>query len=407
MHRHPELPKAFADLGLEVPLLRALAAMGFKDPSPIQTAMVPLLLEGRDVLGQARTGTGKTAAFGMPLLQRIDPAGHLQAIVLTPTRELAAQVVGEFRRLASVLDLHIVPVYGGVKIAQQLHALGRRPHVVVGTPGRVLDLLGRKALHFGSIRMVVLDEVDRMLDIGFRDDIRRILSLITQPHQTTFVSATLSDEIKRLAKQYMHEPAEVNVSKDELTVEEVSQYYCTVDPWDKFRLLKLLLDADKPKLAIIFTNTKHGARKLAKRLHDAGVPAKEIHGDLIQQKRERIMDRFRKHQIPVLVATDLAARGIDVHRIGRTARMGQSGKAITFVTRDQGDQLTAVEALINREIPQLVVEGFRPRPPPDERHSAAPAMASATMAAVATPPAPPMPKTLGGKFPLSRRHRRR
>jgi ATP-dependent RNA helicase DeaD len=275
--------------------------------------------------------------------------------------------------------------------------------------------------------------VDRMLDIGFRDDIRRILGAIHHPHQTIFVSATLDDEIKRLTKQYMREPAEVNVSRDELTVEQVAQYYCVVDPWDKFRLLKLFLDHQKPKLAIVFCNTRHGARKLAKRLFSVGIEAKEIHGDLVQQKREKIMERFRKHKIPVLVATDLAARGIDVHqithiinydlpqdisiyvhRIGRTARMGEKGMAATFVTREEGAELTQIEMLINKQIEKLEVPGFQPTPPPREgedgasrgrdRRGSPPVSAPVTAPTVS---AAPMPNTLGGKFPLSRRHRRR
>ncbi len=435
MHRHHDLPAAFAEMGLEVPLLRALGQMQFSEPSPIQKELVPLVLSGKDVLGQARTGTGKTAAFGMPILQMIDVAGRLQALVLTPTRELAAQVVGEFRRLAQFMEVHCVPVYGGTRIKEQLHQLGRRPHVVVGTPGRVIDFLQRGALQFDTLRFAVLDEVDRMLDIGFRDDIRRILGRIKHPHQTVFVSATIDAEINRLARQYMHEPVEVNVSKDEMTVENVQQYYCTVDPWDKFRLIKLLLQTEAPRLAIIFCNTKHGARKLAQRLHDAGIEAKEIHGDLVQQKREKIMERFRRHRIPVLVATDLAARGIDVHdishivnydlpqdrevyihRIGRTARMGASGRAITFVTREEGKDLTEIEMLINKEIGKFEVTGFVPSSPPtdrpvrQERKGFAPAEARE---APSTPPHVPASEKaaatpgLGGKYPVTRRLRRR
>lgn len=433
MHRFPDFPKAFANLGLESPIIRAAAAVGYEEPSPIQREVIPLVLAGKDVLGQARTGTGKTAAFGMPILQMIDPKGRLQALVLTPTRELAAQVVGEFRRLAKFVEIHCVPVYGGTRMKTQLHQLGRRPHVVVGTPGRVQDLMGRGAIRLDSIRFAVLDEVERMLDIGFRDDIRRILGKITHRHQTVFVSATIDDDIKRLARRYMNDPVEVNVSRDNLTVAEVSQHYCTVDPWDKSRLLVRLLEQERPQLAIVFCNTKHAARKLAKRLHAGGVDAREIHGDLIQQKRERIMDRFRKHKIPVLVATDLAARGIDVHnishivnydlpqdiqvyvhRIGRTARMGASGKAITFVTRDEGTALTEVEKLINKEIPQLVVEGFKPTPPPREATATA---AGTPLGVSRAEPSPPSesaaPATqapvsaLGGKYPVPKRYRRR
>jgi ATP-dependent RNA helicase DeaD len=420
MHRHPDFPKAFVELGLEVPALRAVVALGFKEPSPIQRELIPLILAGKDVIGQARTGTGKTASFGLPALQMIDPAGRTQMLVLAPTRELAVQVMGEFLRLAQFMEIRCVPVYGGTRIKQQLAQMGNRPHVVVGTPGRVLDLLGRRALCLDAVRFVVLDEVDRMLDIGFRDDIRRILSQATCPHQTIFVSATIEEEIKRLSQQFMRDPVEVNVSGDQLTVNEVSQYYCPVDPHDKFNLLMRVLEQEQPSLAIVFCNTKHAVRKLAKRLHAEGIDAKEIHGDLIQERREKIMSRFRRQQIPVLVATDLAARGIDVrqishivnydlpqdpqgyvHRIGRTARMGASGKAITFVSTEEGGQLSEVEKLINKQVELLTIKNYEaPRMMPV---SAGPTSAASEAAASIAPAAP---RTLGGKFPIRRRGRR-
>ncbi|MEK6643408.1 MAG: DEAD/DEAH box helicase [Planctomycetota bacterium] len=429
MNKPHNLPQAFADLGLEVPILRALEQMEFTEPSPIQKEIVPVVLSGRDILGQARTGTGKTAAFAMPTLQMIDPEGRLQCIVLTPTRELAVQVLGEFKRLAQFTQIHCVPVYGGTGIKQQAHQLGKKPHVVVGTPGRVMDMMQRRLLDLSSIRFAILDEVDRMLDIGFREDIRRILGAITSPHQTIFVSATLEDEIKKLARQYMRDPVEVNVSRDEITVDEVAQFYCVVDPWDKFRLLRAFLDHYKPKLTIVFTNTRHGARKVAGRLFDAGIEAMEIHGDLVQQKREKIMDRFRKHQIPVLVATDLASRGIDVHsithiinydlpqdisvyvhRIGRTARMGASGMATTFVTREEGADLTQIEVLINKQLESLNVPGFAPSEPTRGRDGDAPRAATAPLASssasnVAVASKAAVPVNLSGKFPLRRRRR--
>ncbi len=432
MHKHPPLPSAFADLGLEVPLLKALRHVNFSEPTDIQRELIPVVLEGRDALGQARTGTGKTAAFGLPILQQIDPAGRLQAIALVPTRELAVQVAGEIRRLSESIELHCMPVYGGQRIKHQLHLLGKKPHFVVGTPGRVLDLLRRRALQFDAIRFAVLDEVDRMLDIGFRDDIRHILQQIRTKHQTVFVSATIDDEIRRLAMQFMTDPAEIDVSRDEITVEQVDQSYVTAEPWDKFRALRALLKVESPKLAIVFCNTKFGTRKLAKRLNNAGVEAKEIHGDLVQERRERVMDRFRRHKIPVLVATDLAARGIDVqaishiinydmpddpeayvHRIGRTARMGAFGKAISLVTTEQGKQLTEIEKLVNRQLTRIELDGFTPRPPPDEllipeqppaqsRFERSVFSDSDAEAATAAPP-----KTLGSKFPTRRRRRLR
>ncbi len=427
MHKHHELPPAFSELGIDTRLLLALEKMGFKEPTDIQRQLIPLALSGRDLLGQARTGTGKTAAFGVPLLQMAHVDQGLQGLILVPTRELAVQVAAEMRRMAETSELHIVPVYGGQKIRHQVHLLGRKPHFVVGTPGRVMDLLDRRILSLAGIRFVVLDEVDRMLDIGFRDDIKKILSQVKTAHQTILVSATMTDDIKRLAEQYMTDPLEVNVSQDKLTVDEVKQTFYTVDRWDKYRLFKTVLETRKPKLVIVFCNTKHAVRRLAKRLNGDGINAREIHGDLVQEKRERVMARFRKHAIHVLVATDLAARGIDVqgithiinydipedphlyvHRIGRTARMGNFGEAMTFVTREEGKQLTEIEKLINRQIPSEQMEGFVPSPAPDEYRGPAPAFAAPEAATSATPAAPAVPaapKRLGAKFRSTRRRR--
>jgi len=436
MPKTSNLPTAFAELGLERPVLGALARMGFMEPSDIQAQMIPLVLKSRDVLGQARTGTGKTAAFGLPILQMIHKNQGLQLLVLVPTRELAVQVAAELRRLADSTGLRIVPVYGGQRIKAQLHLLGKKPCAVVGTPGRLIDLLDRGALNIASIRFAVLDEVDRMLDIGFRDDIRNILGRIETPHQTVFVSATISDEINRLSKRYMTDPIEVDVSRDEMTVSEVTQVFMTVDPWDKFRLLREVLKQEKPKLTIVFCNTKRNVSKITRQLHAAGIDATEIHGDLVQRKRERVMERFRKHNLHVLVATDLAARGIDVqgithivnydipddteayvHRIGRTARMGSFGKAIAFVTREQGKQLTEIEMLINKQIPEAVIEGFVPRPEPASlrKFSSAGLHAphydtSQTVGQNAGTNEPTItpakPKRLGAKFKPARRRRR-
>lgn len=410
MHKTTALPQAFAQLGLEAPLLQALAKMNFVEPTEIQRQIIPLILQGKDVMGQARTGTGKTAAFGLPLLQMLRPETGLEMLALVPTRELAVQIAAELRRMAEILPLRIVPVYGGQRIKTQLHLLGRKPSVVVGTPGRVMDLYDRRALDFSRIRFVVLDEVDRMLDIGFRDDIRKILGDIQNPHQTVFVSATFTDEITRLARRHMNEPLEVNVSRDELTVESVAQLYVSVDPWDKFPLLCKIIEQEKPRLAIVFCNTKRAVERLTNHLHAAGIDAREIHGDLVQSKRERVMERFRKHNLHVLVATDLASRGIDVngishiinydvpddphvyvHRIGRTARMGTFGKAIMFVTPEQGKQLTEVEKLINHEVVPLEVPGFERRPSresysaPHKSQEAAPAQPAPPASAPSQP----------------------
>ncbi len=429
MQKHKSLPQKFADLGVEVRFLKALQKMAFVEPSDIQYRMIPPALEGHDILGQARTGTGKTAAFGLPVLQNMDPSGRLQGICLAPTRELAVQVTGEIRRLSEFANLHTVAVYGGQRIATQLHELGRKTHFVVGTPGRVMDFMRRGVLRIADVRFVILDEVDRMLDIGFRDDIRMILGTVTGEHQTIFVSATIDDEIKRLAKRYMSSPVELDVSRDHLTVDEVDQYYVTAEERDKFRLLRALIKQEDPPVSIVFCNTKHAARKLAKRLHESGVNAREIHGDLMQRQRDRVMDKFRRHQIKVLVATDLAARGIDVsaishifnydipvdsevyvHRIGRTARMGARGVAITLVTSGQGKELTTIEALINREIPARRVDGFEPSPPPKPSEPARPAPLSRLVAPVhstgESAPATAPPKTLGSRFRPKRGRRR-
>ncbi len=432
MQKHTTLPQAFADLGIEVRFLKALARMGFETPTDVQRELIPLILEGKDVVGQARTGTGKTAAFALPLLQRCDPTGRLQVLCLTPTRELAVQVTDEVRRLAQFAELHCVPVYGGQRISTQLHHLGCKPHFVVGTPGRVLDFLWRQVLNFDAIRGVVLDEVDRMLDIGFRDAIRDILGRIRHPHQTVFVSATIDAEIKRLVQQFATAPVEVDVSRDELCVEEIEQFRCTADARDKFRLLKAVLAEEDPALAIIFTNTKAKARKLARQLHEIGVDAKELHGDLIQKRRDRIMGSFRKHHFKVLVATDLVSRGIDVqaithiinydipqdtgayiHRIGRTARMGARGKAITFVTPEEGRELTEVEKLTNLLIEEKTYAGFVPRLFEDEvktpellRPSRYQRSVFADPRSEEQPPASAPVKTLGSKFRPSRRRRR-
>ena len=430
MQKHATLPKPFADLGIEVPLLKGLADMGFKEPTDVQKQLIPAALAGKDILGQARTGTGKTAAFGLPILQQIDPAGRLQAMCLVPTRELAVQVSGEIQRLAKYTGLHIVPIYGGAKMATQQHQLGKRPHFVVGTPGRVFDFMNRGTLRTEDLRFIVLDEVDRMLDIGFRDDIKAILGRVRSNHQTIFVSATIENEIKRLAQQYMNDPIEVDVSRDQLTVEEIHQSYVTADRWDKFRVLMMLIKQEDPPIAIVFCNTKAMVRKVAQKLHEAGINAQAIQGDLMQRQRDRVMGMFRKHQLRVLVATDLAARGIDVsaithifnydippdsevyvHRIGRTARMGARGVAITLVSREEGKELTNIEKLINLEIVERKVPGFKPRPPREEMlPRAAPppdggmqAVGTSTETSTATKPAP---RTLGGRHRPARKRRR-
>jgi ATP-dependent RNA helicase DeaD len=410
MHRkHESAPattdRAWEELGLAPAQLAAVARAKFKHPTDTQVALIPPALAGHDVLGQARTGTGKTAAFTLPMLQRLEHEGGLQALVLVPTRELAVQVEDHVRLLATDTPFRTVAILGGRQIKTQVAALRRNPEIAIGTPGRVLDLLHRKELSFAKLKFVVLDEVDRMLDIGFRDDIRKILRTIAHPHQTIFVSATIDEEIQKLAKSYMHEPLEVDVSRDMLTVEGVQQCYMTVHPLDKFPTLVNLLKHEAPSLAIVFTNTKHKARRVTQSLKHEGVNCKEIHGDLTQERRERVMKAFRDGKLHVLVATDLAARGLDVmdishiinydipqdtavyvHRIGRTARMGRSGRAITFVTREEGKLLTEVEKLINQQVPEFAPDWLVKRPPTLEEE----------LAAAATKAAPPPAKAADG-----------
>ena len=484
---HPPAPEAFAALGVRPSILRALAEASFTVPSEIQSLLIPRALAGGDLLGQARTGTGKTAAFAIPMLQRATKGIATQGIILVPTRELAVQVEAEVKRLAQYTPIRTVAVYGGQKITAQMKFLKHGPEILVGTPGRVIDLLERRIIDFGNVRFVVLDEVDRMLDIGFRDDIRNILSRVKgvrrslppdgrpnaqqgdqqfdpqsdghpgndRSHQTIFVSATISADIEKLSRQYMREPVEKLIAPgadERPTVEKVEQYYLSVEPWDKYRLLKALLQQENPDLAIVFTRTKHGAEKLAKKLHADGIECREIHGNLAQNKRDRVMKNFRSGKFDVLVATDLASRGIDVadishiinydisedpevyvHRVGRTARMGAKGRAFTFVTREQGDELTKVEALINMIIPQATIEGFIPNPPPadwtehkpgtfggmgvgsgeapkpivnrfERAYGSSPSTSDGAAAPI-TLQAPP--RTLGSKIPINRRHKRR
>ncbi len=426
MQKHHEVPKAFEALGVEAPILVALGKMGFEEPTDIQKALIPPALDGHDIIGQARTGTGKTAAFGIPTLQRIDKSGRLQALCLVPTRELAVQVTAELRRLAEFTGLRCVAIYGGQRIQQQAHQLGRKPHFVVGTPGRVQDFINRGNLDLSTVRVVILDEVDRMLDIGFRDDIRRILSEIRQEHQTIFVSATIDEEIRRLGSRFTNKPVELDVSRDEITVEEVTQQYVTAEPRDKFRALRAILEQDDPQSAIVFTNTKAAARRLAHRLHGIGVDAMEIHGDLMQRKRDRVMDRFRNKRVRVLIATDLASRGIDVrhvthiinydlppdpevyvHRIGRTARMGSRGKAVSLVTREEGKLLTEIEMLINKQIPEAGYSGYKASPPEEKREPEAAEVTSGDAVAgrLMAPAGGTTRRTLGGRFKPARRRR--
>ncbi|MFO0924072.1 MAG: DEAD/DEAH box helicase [Pirellulales bacterium] len=379
--------ESFSQLGLSKVMLRALKKVGYTKPSPIQAALIPPALDGFDVIGQARTGTGKTASFAIPILEQLDPLSENplpQAIILVPTRELATQVHGEILRLAHGCPTEAVVLCGGKQMHQQLRSLKNGVQIVVGTPGRVLDHIQRGTLKLGNIWCVVLDEADRMLDIGFRPDIERILRKCPEERQTLLLSATLAPEIRSLADRYLFEPVRIDCSKRDVSVETIEQHYIYVDRHEKVDLLIKLLRREVPPQAIIFCRTKIGTAKLHRRLEKefAGDPVlgkmklETIHGNMTQPQRDRVFQNLRANKIQLLVATDVVGRGIDVstishiinfdipqdcddyvHRVGRTGRMGREGVAYTFVCKDEGPQLTEIELRINRELIRDFIDG--------------------------------------------------
>nr|WP_145060237.1 DEAD/DEAH box helicase [Lignipirellula cremea] len=364
-------------------MLCALTKAGYEAPTPIQAGLIPLALDENDVVGQARTGTGKTAAFAIPILELLEPSGRgdpPQALVLVPTRELAVQVRGEFEKLAEAYEdvIHAVAVYGGKPLRGQVEKLRRGAQVVVGTPGRVLDLIGRGALDLRNLYTVVLDEADRMLDIGFRPDIEKILKRCPSDRQTLLLSATVAPPIARLAERYMRNPQQLDFSAQDVTVETIEQRYFTVDHERKFDLLLALLKREDPSQAIVFCRTKRGTDRIHRRLSKVIAGSACIHGDLQQGGRDSVMASFREGNIKILVATDVVGRGIDVssvshiinfdvpefcddyvHRVGRTGRMGREGVAYTFVTSEEGGQLTRIEQRINRQLLRDEIPGFQ------------------------------------------------
>jgi len=379
----------FEDLGLSDSVLDSLDHVGYTKPSPIQVAFIPVALKGVDCTGQARTGTGKTAAFVLPILDRIDFSEKVpQALILAPTRELSEQVAMEARRLSPSRNCRTAIIVGGRPIRGQLDDLNNGAQIVVGTPGRVIDLISRRMLVLDQIKIVVLDEADRMLDIGFRPDIEKILRRCPTERQTLLLSATMPPEVERLSKRYMRDPQRVDLSADGINSDEtIDQYYATVDEDRKFGLLVRLLASERPRQALVFTRTKRGAEKLHRRFAGKLPDVEMMNGDLQQSKRDRVMASFRSGKIRMLIATDVVGRGIDisgishiinydipeyhddyVHRVGRTGRLssGVKGWAVTFVTREQGEQLTSIEKRINRMLPEYTVPGyesFRPRQP--------------------------------------------
>src|SRR5579884_3242349 len=353
----------FAQLGLEPALLEALDDVGYEEPSPIQEQAIPPLLEGRDVIGQAQTGSGKTAAFGLPLLQYIDSGEPgVQALVLTPTRELCIQVTQALRAYGARKGVDVVAVFGGAPIRTQQAQLRAGGQVVVGTVGRVKDLISRRSLVMLDTRFVVLDEADEMLDLGFLEDVEKILSLTPAGRQTALFSATMPPEIRRLAERYLYDPVYIKVKAATLTVETVEQFALEVKPREKLEELERVLEAERPEQAIVFVRTKIRAEQLYQRLRDRGMNVRALHGDMSQGSRDGVMIAFKGGRVPILVATDVAARGLDissvthvinfdiptspdvyVHRIGRTGRVGRSGRAITFVEPRQKRELEAIE----------------------------------------------------------------
>ncbi|MFC0014012.1 MULTISPECIES: DEAD/DEAH box helicase [Allobacillus] len=370
--------KTFNELNIEASVLKSLAEMGFESATPIQEQAIPTALAGKDMIGQAQTGTGKTTAFGVPMIQNIDPSNRsIQGIVIAPTRELAIQVAEELNRIGQHKNVHTVPVYGGQDIQRQIRALKRRPQLVAATPGRLLDHIRRKTIRLDSIRTAVLDEADEMLNMGFIEDIEAILAEIKQEHQTLLFSATMPKRIQNLAERFMNEPEMIRVKAKQLTVDHIDQFYFVVKENAKFDALCRLLDTESPDLAIIFGRTKKRVDELTSGLLKRGYSAEGIHGDIQQSKREKVISRFKEQTTEILVATDVAARGLDitgvthvynfdlpqdpesyVHRIGRTGRAGKKGQAYSFATPREIDHLRSIEKLIKRKIEEKAVPSY-------------------------------------------------
>ncbi|KQL46737.1 DEAD/DEAH box helicase [Brevibacillus choshinensis] len=360
----------FLDFGLHQSVVKALSNMGFEEATAIQVQTVPVALQGRDLIGQAQTGTGKTAAFGIPLIERLNEnSGNIQGVVLTPTRELAVQVAEEINKIAQFKNISALPIYGGQDITRQIKALKKRPQIIVATPGRFMDHMRRKTIRLDSIEIVVLDEADEMLNMGFIDDIKEILQEVPDNRQTLLFSATMPRAIQEIAQQFMTEPTLISVKSKEVTVPNIEQQYMEVAEKQKFDVLCRLLDIHSPELAIIFGRTKRRVDELSEALTKRGYGAEGIHGDLNQAKRDSVLRKFKEGTIEVLVATDVAARGLDisgvthvfnfdipqdsesyVHRIGRTGRAGKTGLAITFVTSREIDHLRLIERATNRRM---------------------------------------------------------
>jgi ATP-dependent RNA helicase RhlE len=374
----------FDSLGLSAPILKAIKSKGYTKPSAIQEKAIPAVLKGRDLMAAAQTGTGKTAAFTLPILEilskgkKVRPK-HIRTLIITPTRELAAQIQDNVHMYGKHLPLTSTVVFGGVKINPQIKRLSKGVDILVATPGRLIDLHNQKAVHFDQVEVLVLDEADRMLDMGFIHDIRRILSNLPKFRQNLLFSATFSNEIRKLAKTMVNDPVEISVTPRNTTADTVKQSICPVDKKQKSALLAYLIHEGKWDQVLVFSRTKHGANRLAKQLEAKQITATAIHGNKSQGARTRALQDFKKGEVRVLVATDIAARGIDidqlphvinfdlpqvpedyVHRIGRTGRAGKKGEAISLVSADEAKLLAAIERLIKRKLERRLVDGFEP-----------------------------------------------
>ncbi|CAJ1225402.1 DEAD/DEAH box helicase [Lactiplantibacillus xiangfangensis] len=369
----------FKELGLSDSLLKAVTRAGYEEATPIQAETIPMVLDGKDVIGQAQTGTGKTAAFALPILQRLDfDNPNIQALVISPTRELAIQTQEEVFRLGKDERAKVQVVYGGSDIRRQIRNLKQHPQVIVGTPGRLLDHIRRGTVKLDHVKMLVLDEADEMLDMGFLDDIESIIKQVPSERQTMLFSATMPPEIKRIGVQFMHEPHHVKIKAKELTADTVDQYYVKAKEFEKFDIMTRLFDVQAPELTIVFGRTKRRVDELSKGLEARGYNAAGIHGDLSQQRRTQIMRQFKAGKLDILVATDVAARGLDVsgvthvynydipqdpdsyvHRVGRTGRAGHKGVSLTFVTPNEMEYLRVIEKLTKKRMLPL-------KPPTEE-----------------------------------------
>jgi ATP-dependent RNA helicase DeaD len=353
--------------------MEAINKMGFEEATPIQAQTIPLGLQNKDVIGQAQTGTGKTAAFGIPLIEKIDvKQDKIQGIIIAPTRELAIQVSEELYKIGSAKRVRVLPIYGGQDINREIRSLKKFPHIIVGTPGRLIDHINRKTLKLSDVQTVVMDEADEMLNMGFIEDIENILSNVPSEHQTLLFSATMPDPIRRIAEKFMTNPELVKVKAKEMTVSNIQQFFIEVQEKKKFDVLTRLLDIQSPELAIVFGRTKRRVDELSEALMLRGYAAEGIHGDLTQAKRMSALRKFKEGAIEVLVATDVAARGLDisgvthvynfdvpqdpesyVHRIGRTGRAGKTGAAMTFVTPREQDMLKIIERTTKRKMDRM------------------------------------------------------